>query len=81
MDQGWGTDHGGGGQVSLTNAFSKKVANLEHALALHYVWYNFVRIHRTLRATAAMAAGVSDRLWSMADVARMIEATEEQWGK
>ncbi len=65
----------------LTNAFSKKVENLEHALALHYVWYNFVRIHRTLRVTPAMAAGVSDRLWSMTDIATMIETTEERWGK
>lgn len=51
----------------LTNAFSNKCENLEHALALHYVHYNFVRIHKTLRCTPAMEAGVTDRLWSMAE--------------
>ena len=62
----------------LTNAFSKKVENLEHALSLHYVHYNFVRIHKTLRCTPAMAAGVSERLWSMRDVAELIEKAEEE---
>src|SRR5262245_21228317 len=47
----------------LTNAFSKKVENLEHALALHYVHYNFARIHKT-RCTPAMEAGLSNRLWT-----------------
>jgi hypothetical protein len=60
----------------LTNGFSKKVDNLRHALALHYVHYNFVRIHKTLRCTPAMAAGVDNRLWSMRDVVEMIEVTE-----
>jgi len=46
----------------LTNAFSKKVENQAHAGALHMMYYNFVRIHKTLRVTPAMAAGVSDRL-------------------
>ena len=46
----------------LTNAFSKKVENLEHAVSLHFMYYNFVRIHKTLRVTPAMAAGVTDRL-------------------
>jgi IS1 family transposase len=46
----------------LTNAFSKKVENLRAAVALHFAWYNFVRIHRTLRVTPAMASGVTDRL-------------------
>src|SRR5205809_3887222 len=57
----------------LTNAFSKKVENLEHALALHYVHYNFVRIHKTLRCTPAMAAGVTDRLWTVRDIAALLE--------
>ena len=48
----------------LTNAFSKKVENLEHAVALHYMHYNFCRIHQTLRVTPAMEAGVSDHVWS-----------------
>jgi hypothetical protein len=52
----------------LTNGFSKKVENLRAAVALHFANYNFVRVHRTLRATPAMAAGISDRLWSMGDL-------------
>ena len=49
----------------LTNAFSKKVENLRAAVALHFAHYNFVRIHKTLRVTPAMAAGVTDRLWGL----------------
>jgi hypothetical protein len=49
----------------LTNAFSKKLAKLKASVALHYAHYNFVRIHRTLRTTPAMAAGVAHRLWSV----------------
>jgi IS1 transposase len=48
--------------MRLTNAFSKKVANHEAAVALHFMHHNFVRIHQTLRVTPAMAAGVTDRL-------------------
>ena len=58
----------------LTNAFSKKFDNHCHALALYFVWYNWVRIHATLRVTPAMAAGLTDRLWSMEDIASMIDA-------
>jgi IS1 family transposase len=58
----------------LTNAFSKKVENLEHALALHYVHYNYVRIHKTLRCTPAMEAGLTDRLWTVRDIAALLEA-------
>jgi hypothetical protein len=58
----------------LTNAFSKRVENHAHALAIYFVWYNFVRIHKTLRVTPAMAAGVSDRLRSMADVLAPVDA-------
>lgn len=57
----------------LTNAFSKKFENHCHALALYFVWYNFVRIHKTLKVTPAMAAGVTDRLWSVADIVRLID--------
>jgi hypothetical protein len=56
----------------LTNAFSKKVANHEAAVALHFMHYNFVRIHQTLRVTPAMAAGVTDRLWSIEDIAQLL---------
>ncbi len=52
----------------LTNAFSKKVENLCAAVAVHFAHYNFVRIHRTLRMTPVMAAGVSDRLWSLEEL-------------
>ena len=55
----------------LTNAFSKKVDNLQHALALHFMNYNFVRIHQTLRVTPAMEAGVTDTLWTLEDVAAL----------
>jgi IS1 family transposase len=56
----------------LTNAFSKKIENHAHAVALHYMHYNFVRIHKTLRVTPAMAAGVADRLWDISDIAHLV---------
>ena len=59
----------------LTNAFSKKFDNHCHALALYFVYYNFIRIHKTLRVTPAMAAGMTDKLWSWEDVIAMIDAT------
>ncbi len=52
----------------LTNAFSKKVENLEHAVALHFMYYNFARIHQTLRVTPAMEADVSDHVWSIEEI-------------
>lgn len=52
----------------LTNAFSKKVENLQAAVSLHFAHYNFVRMHKTLRMTPAMAAGVSDRLWTLEEL-------------
>jgi hypothetical protein len=60
----------------LTNAFSKKVENHAHSVALFAMYYNFVRIHKTLRTTPAMAAGVTDRLWEMSDVVHALEAWE-----
>jgi hypothetical protein len=57
----------------LTNAFSKKVENHAHAIALHFMYYNFVRIHKSLRVTPAMQAGISKRLWSIEDLARLLE--------
>ena len=56
----------------LTNAFSKKLENLEHALALHYMHYNFCRIHQSLRVTPAMEAGVSDHVWSLEEVIALL---------
>jgi hypothetical protein len=60
----------------LTNAFSKKVENHAHAMALHFLYYNFVRTHQTLRMSPAMAAGVTKRLWKMKDVVEILEAWE-----
>jgi len=60
----------------LTNAFSKKVENHAAAIALHTMYYNFVRIHQTLRVTPAMAAGVTDKLWEVADIVEMLEQWE-----
>ncbi len=57
----------------LTNAFSKKLDNHIHALALYFAFYNFCRIHKTLRVTPAMAAGITDRLWSLEDVVAKID--------
>jgi IS1 family transposase len=58
----------------LTNAFSKKLDSHIHALSLYFVFYNFVRIHKTLRTSPAMAAGIAKTLWSMEDVVAMIDA-------
>ena len=56
----------------LTNGFSKKVENHANAVALHFMFYNFVKIHKTLRVTPAMEAGITDRLWDLEDIARLI---------
>lgn len=60
----------------LTNAFSKKIENHACAVALHSMYYNFVRLHQTLKVSPAMAAGVTDRLWEMLDVVDMLDAFE-----
>jgi IS1 family transposase len=65
----------------LTNAFSKKFEHHVHMVALYTVWYNWVRIHKTLRVSPAMAAGISDRLWSMEEIAEMVEATLPKAGR
>jgi len=62
----------------LTNGFSKKVANHEASIALHFMYYNYVKIHKTLKCTPAMAAGVTGKLWEMKDVVAMIEAEEDE---
>jgi IS1 family transposase len=62
----------------LTNGFSKKFENHCHALAIYFVWYNWMRIHKTLRVTPAMAAGLTDKLIDWADVVRMIDNQELQ---
>jgi IS1 family transposase len=62
----------------LTNAFSKKAENHLYAQALYFMFYNFVRIHKTLRMAPAMAAGVSNRLWEMSDIVALIDARVEK---
>ena len=60
----------------LTNGFSKSVENHGYAVALHFTYYNFVRMHKTLRCTPAMAAGVTDRLWEVKDIVALVDAAE-----
>jgi IS1 family transposase len=60
----------------LTNAFSKKIENHAYVVALHMMYYNFVRIHQSLRITPAMAAGVTDTLWSLEDIVRVVDEWE-----
>jgi len=57
----------------LTNAFSKKVENLEHAVALHFMYYNFGRVHQKLRVTPAMEAGITDHVWSLEEIAKLAD--------
>lgn len=56
----------------LTNGFSKKVENLYYAEALYFMYYNFCRIHQTLRMTPAMKAGITDRLWEIDDALNLM---------
>ena len=64
----------------LTNAFSKKIENHAHAVALHFMFYNFCRIHSTLKITPAMAAGVTEHLWEICDIVELIEKAEPKPG-
>ena len=57
----------------LTNAFSKKIENHAHSVALHFMHYNFCRIHQTLGVTPAMEAGVTERLWEVSDIVKLVE--------
>ena len=60
----------------LTNAFSKKLENHRAAVALHFVYYNFVRIHQTLRVTPAMEAGITDHLWLISDIVKLLDKSQ-----
>ena len=62
----------------LTNAFSKKAESHEHAIALYFTFYNFVRMHKTLKCSPAMAAGLSTTLWSMDDIVALVDARAEK---
>jgi IS1 family transposase len=65
----------------LTNAFSKKVANLEHACAIHFAHYNWCRVHQSLRVTPAMAAGLTDHVWDVEELlALMPKPVVAPWG-
>ncbi len=65
----------------LTNGFSKKAENLSHAVALHFMHYNFCRVHQTLRVTPAMAAGISDHVWEIDElIALMPKPVVAAWG-
>jgi superoxide dismutase len=56
----------------LTNGFSKKIENHAHAIALHFLYYNFLRVHKTLRVTPAMEAGITKKIGSVEDLARLL---------
>jgi hypothetical protein len=60
----------------LTNGFSKKVENHAWAIALHHTHYNFCRIHKTLRVTPAMAAGISDHVWDIAEIVALRDRSD-----
>ena len=57
----------------LTNGFSKKLENHEHALALYFMYYNFARVHQTLRVTPAMEAGIADHVWSLGEIVSLLD--------
>jgi hypothetical protein len=57
----------------LTDAFSKKVESLAHAVSLHFMFYNFGRIHKILRVTPVMEAGVTDHVWNLEEIAPLAE--------
>ena len=57
----------------LTNAFSKKAENLAHAVSLHFMYYNFGRVHQTLKTTPAVLAGIADHVWSLEEIAGLLD--------
>ncbi len=60
----------------LTNAHSKKLENHDPVIALHFFYYNFCNIHQNLRCTPAVAAGVTNKLWELSDIADMLDVAE-----
>jgi hypothetical protein len=72
------TLHSTGGSAGVPPAFSWKLENHVAAMALNYFAYNFIKIHRTLRTSPAIAAGVTDRLWSVEDLVALWEAYEQR---
>jgi IS1 family transposase len=59
----------------LTNGFSKKIENHGHAVALHFMYYNFCRVHKTLRVTPAMEAGIADHIWSIEEIVALLDSS------
>ena len=57
----------------LTNGFSKKVENHDYAIAIHYMFYNFGRVHKSLRVTPAMESGISNHVWSLEEIVALAE--------
>ncbi len=74
----WGTRTSMRRYTRLSNGFSRKLENHEAAVALNYFAYNFVKIHRTLRVTPAMAAKVTNRLFDVSDIVRLLEEAESK---
>jgi hypothetical protein len=62
----------------LTNGFSKKIENHACAVALHYMHYNFCRIHKSLRVTPAMEAGVTNHVWEIEEIIDLMDASQKQ---
>jgi hypothetical protein len=61
----------------LTNAFSKKIENLTAAVSIHFMHYNFCRVHQTLGTTPAVAAGISDHVWKLPELIALLENAEQ----
>jgi hypothetical protein len=59
-------------ELRVTNGFSKKVENHEAAVALHFMYYNFARVHQTLRVTPAMEAGIADHVWTLEEIVGLL---------
>jgi hypothetical protein len=62
----------------LTNAFSKKIENHTAAVALHFMYYNFCRVHQTLRVTPAMEAGIASHVWSLVELVELLDGVEKK---
>jgi hypothetical protein len=64
----WRSRKGDPPELHCATAFSKKLSHLKAAVALHFAWYNFVRVHRSLRVTPAMEAGIADHVWNITEL-------------
>ena len=62
----------------LTNGFSKKIENMKHSVALHFMHYNFCQIHKTLRVTPAMEAGLATHIWVIEEIIALLDAPKEK---